>query len=211
MVRQGLLVLAFAISTSANANSTQDVIYKKDGSILKGTLIEQNFQTGQYKIQLSGGSVFVVQKDDIEKITKEAAPVNNTELELEAVASESRAKLQPQSSLVVTSQQPTPQYSVPVTNFQTHYVTYFGILAHTITSPYSRNFFGEALDKKERYSGGKLGFQINHSKHIATHYGFEFGKLKEIEIVNKKRIKAGKFRTAESTKPAGKIFIMICL
>jgi len=61
------------VSQIALAENLQDVIYKKDGSILRGNLIEQDFTNGTYKIQLAGGSVFNITKDEIEKITKEAA------------------------------------------------------------------------------------------------------------------------------------------
>ena len=63
------LILASSVSFAANL---QDVIYKKDGSVLRGNLIEQDFTNGTYKIQLAGGSVFNINKDEIEKITKEA-------------------------------------------------------------------------------------------------------------------------------------------
>lgn len=69
-----ILALAF-ISQMAFAQDLQDVIYKKDGSILRGSLIEQDFENGRYKIQLQGGSIFAVSKDDINKISKEA-PLN---------------------------------------------------------------------------------------------------------------------------------------
>jgi len=71
-MRMILLGLTLA-SQIALAENLQDVIYKKDGSILRGNLIEQDFTNGTYKIQLIGGSVFNITKDEIEKITKEAA------------------------------------------------------------------------------------------------------------------------------------------
>ena len=67
-----LWTVALLISSlSIQAQSLEDVIYKKDGSVLRGTLVEQDFENGRYKIQLQGGSLFSVNKDDIEKITKE--------------------------------------------------------------------------------------------------------------------------------------------
>ncbi len=61
----------------ALAQNQQDVIYKKDGSILRGTLVEQDFENGSYKIQLDGGSIFAISKDEIIKISK-VAPLNIT-------------------------------------------------------------------------------------------------------------------------------------
>ncbi len=75
-MRFSVLILAF-ISHISFAQDLQDVIYKKDGSILRGQLIEQDFTNGTYKIQLAGGSVFNITKDEIDKITKEQ-PFNNT-------------------------------------------------------------------------------------------------------------------------------------
>ncbi len=68
-----LFISLSIFSSLACAQTLQDVIYKKDGTVLRGTLIEQDFTNGRYKIQLSGGSVFSVTKEDIEKISKEAA------------------------------------------------------------------------------------------------------------------------------------------
>jgi len=53
------------------AQTTEDVLYKKDGSVLRGSLIEQDFANGHYKIQLQGGSIFSVKLNDIHKISKE--------------------------------------------------------------------------------------------------------------------------------------------
>ncbi len=75
-MRLFIITLLFATQW-ATAQTLEDVIYKKDGSILRGSLIEQDFETGRYKIQLKGGSVFAVSKEDINKISKEA-PLNST-------------------------------------------------------------------------------------------------------------------------------------
>ncbi len=75
-MRLAIITLVF-ISQTSFAQSLQDVIYKKDGSILRGNLIEQDFTNGTYKIQLIGGSVFNITKEEIDKITKEK-PFNNT-------------------------------------------------------------------------------------------------------------------------------------
>jgi hypothetical protein len=54
----------------------QEVVYLKDGSILRGTIIEQ-VPNKSLKIQLDDGSVFVHEMDEVEKITKEQ-PVTNS-------------------------------------------------------------------------------------------------------------------------------------
>ena len=48
----------------------QDVVYLKNGSIIRGMIIEQ-VPNQTLKIQTSDGSVFVYQVDEVEKITKE--------------------------------------------------------------------------------------------------------------------------------------------
>jgi hypothetical protein len=65
------IFLALTVSASAQ-NSTQDVVYLKNGSIIRGTIIEQR-PGDSYKIQTGDMSIFVYKVDEIEKITKEAA------------------------------------------------------------------------------------------------------------------------------------------
>jgi TM2 domain-containing membrane protein YozV len=63
------LCSAFCLSAQ---NDYQDVVYLKDGSIIRGMIIEQiPYKT--LKIETVDGSVFVCAFDDIEKITKEQA------------------------------------------------------------------------------------------------------------------------------------------
>ena len=53
----------------------QEVVYLKNGSILRGTIIEQ-IPNQSLKIQLNDGSVFMYEIDMVEKITKE--PIYNS-------------------------------------------------------------------------------------------------------------------------------------
>jgi len=64
-----LLVLCLFPILSAQGLS-QDVVYLKNGSIIKGQIIEQ-IPNVTIKIQTRDGSVFVYKIDEIEKITKE--------------------------------------------------------------------------------------------------------------------------------------------
>jgi hypothetical protein len=73
------LIIALIVSSgSRTANSKngqniqeyQDVVYLKNGGILRGMIIEQ-IPNVQLKIQTKDGSVFVYKMDEIEKITKE--------------------------------------------------------------------------------------------------------------------------------------------
>lgn len=49
---------------------TQDVIYLKNGTILKGQIIDYN-STGQLKVEIKGGSILVYDANQVQKIDKE--------------------------------------------------------------------------------------------------------------------------------------------
>ena len=65
-----ILILAFVY---AKAQIHQDVLYLKNGGILRGKVLE-NDDENTVKIEIFGGNVFVVNSDEIEKRTTEAAP-----------------------------------------------------------------------------------------------------------------------------------------
>ena len=65
-----LLVVLFGILTSAVLSAkeqAEDVVYLKNGSIIRGQIIEIIPEMG-VKIETSGGSIFVYQFEEIEKI-----------------------------------------------------------------------------------------------------------------------------------------------
>ena len=187
-----LLLLAIFAGSFAHA---EDVIYKKDGSVLKGTIIEQNFRSGKFKIQLLGGSIFVIDENDIDKITKEesTSTAKSTESELNQVAKESRARLTDNSVNTLATQrfnnqaalveQPSPYNPIKST-------VYIGSLSHRVSLEFDRyvyNGFSTELKKLEQtayFSGFKLGFQQVHTKHIASHYTLNIGSLDSIEITD---------------------------
>ncbi len=80
------IVALIAVSTAVHSQSSQDVIYKKDGSILRGVIIEQDFNNNIYKIQLAGGSIFVVQGEDLERISKENIKQHNPTYQTEPIS-----------------------------------------------------------------------------------------------------------------------------
>lgn len=55
---------------SVNAQSLQEIVYLKNGSVIKGVIIEQ-IPGVSLKIQTNDGSIFAYQMADVEKITKE--------------------------------------------------------------------------------------------------------------------------------------------
>ena len=57
-------------------NTYQDVVYLKDGSIIRGVIIEQ-VPNKTVKLKTSEGNIFVYKIEDIEKMTKEENPNAN--------------------------------------------------------------------------------------------------------------------------------------
>jgi len=67
-----LILFLLIISFTANAQSNQKAVYLKNGNILKGKIFEEDETT--LKVEILGGSVFVVTKTDIIKIEEEKVP-----------------------------------------------------------------------------------------------------------------------------------------
>ncbi len=71
-----LLIIALFVTTIAQAQQLQEVVYLKNGSIIRGIIIEQ-VPNVSLKIQTADGSVFAYPMDEVEKITKEQAIVSS--------------------------------------------------------------------------------------------------------------------------------------
>jgi hypothetical protein len=69
------VTMLFIISAVAQERM-QDVVYLKNGSIIRGMIIEQ-VPNKTIKIQTADGSVFVYQMEDVVKITKEPMPASS--------------------------------------------------------------------------------------------------------------------------------------
>ena len=67
-----LLIVLFGCFVSLQAQNYQEVVYLKNGSIIRGMIIEQQPNV-QLKIQTADGSVFVYPIEYVEKISKEIA------------------------------------------------------------------------------------------------------------------------------------------
>src|SRR5205085_2634048 len=71
------LILLTAVSAAVAQNNLQDVVYLKNGQVLRGVIIEQ--VPGQsIKIETPSGSVFVFKMEEIDRISKEATQETNT-------------------------------------------------------------------------------------------------------------------------------------
>ncbi|MEY8203604.1 MAG: hypothetical protein RPR40_00905 [Bermanella sp.] len=155
-----LLASQLAFTQQALAQAQQDVIYKKDGSVLRGTLIEQDFQTGRYKIQLAGGSIFAVSKDEIIKISKEAA-LNSTASNADGVhiniANNPSITQTPSQTLQQTPTLQTYGHGAEHAIENRHSIR-FGSLSKDIT---------DSDDNGISLSGINVAYQYNISEHLA--------------------------------------------
>lgn len=70
------IALLVSVVVSAQQNNLTDVVYLKNGSIIRGVIIEQ-VPNELIKLQTADGNLFVYQTSEIEKIIKEA-PTNQS-------------------------------------------------------------------------------------------------------------------------------------
>jgi sRNA-binding regulator protein Hfq len=89
------LTVCFLLQVSSHAQEQyKDVVYLKNGSVVKGQIIENIFND-KIKIQTSDGSIFVYKYTEIEKITKEKSVDDNakkTELNLARYNAEKKSQ-----------------------------------------------------------------------------------------------------------------------
>jgi len=174
-----------------SASATEDVIYKQDGSILRGSLIEQNFQEGIYKIEIQGGSVFVVKADEITKITKEKPSV------ISVTPNTTAPEYQTANTAIAITQGHYPPK--PQTHEQTHeqtpsYAT-FGIQArseakypnHVVHIGFSNrtyhrndNVYGYDENIEWQMQGQSYAYQLNFNKNWSTYLEYSDTRLDEI-------------------------------
>lgn len=65
-----VICLLSACVASASAEELQEVVYLKNGSVIRGTIVEQ-VPNQSLKIKTTDGNIFVFKIDEVEKITKE--------------------------------------------------------------------------------------------------------------------------------------------
>lgn len=71
-----LILFAFIASVSFAQNNFEEVVYLKNGSIIRGVIVEQ-VPDKTIKIATADGNLFVFRIDEIEKITKEIPTATN--------------------------------------------------------------------------------------------------------------------------------------
>lgn len=70
-----IAIVAFCTTSAFSQTSMQEAVYLKNGSVVKGIVIEQ-VPNEYVKVQTRDGSIFVYNANEIEKITKE--PISNS-------------------------------------------------------------------------------------------------------------------------------------
>lgn len=65
-----LVLLVVSITALAQKGPFEDVVYLKNGSVLRGTIVELDTE-GSVSIQLMGGSVLIYSMEEVERITRE--------------------------------------------------------------------------------------------------------------------------------------------
>ena len=160
--------LTFILSTTANS---EDVIYQKDGSALKGTLTEQDFQNGRYKIQLPGGSIFSIKESDILKITREAETIQSIESNKVVQESTSTTSTNNIYTQVPAMHIPIGTYAKTIENKS---VVYIGTMSKSYSDIYD--------DSGKSYRGFNIAYQANVSRYIAIYTALNFGDLSTITI-----------------------------
>jgi len=161
------------LSGLSHSQDLQDVIYKKDGSVLRGVLVEQDFNSGRYKIQLDGGSVFSIEKDDIEKITKEAplnGAANNGAININ-IENNPNINQSPNNEVHATA-----IVNAPAEDETFKHVLFIGTMSHgvTVDTSFTTDIY--------TYSGLNIGGQLNINKHLAFYADYNRGKLSEILV-----------------------------
>jgi len=159
-----LLMAAF----STQAQNLEDVIYKKDGSVLRGTLVEQDFENGRYKIQLQGGSLFSVNKADIEKITKEA-PTSS-------ISNANGININIDNNPVI-NQNPVVNQNPVANAYALNDRSQREIKSVFYIGSMGKSFMDDEQQFGASYSGLNLAYQANASKHIAIYTALNIGSL----------------------------------
>lgn len=79
MKRQSIILLVslFVASLNVQAQKANETVYLKNGSVIKGTIVEQ-VPNESLKIRTADGSLFVYQMSEVTKITKEEVPTKQT-------------------------------------------------------------------------------------------------------------------------------------
>jgi hypothetical protein len=99
-IRLILVVAIIILSVTALIAQTKDIVYLKNGSVIKGTILEM-VPDKTIKVQTADGNIFVYNMSEVEKISKEAAapaPSNEPKPFIEQRGNENQRGYEGQSS-----------------------------------------------------------------------------------------------------------------
>jgi hypothetical protein len=88
---RALFIVLFIVSSAqlASSQTRKDIVYLKNGSVIKGTILEM-VPNGNIKIETTDGSIFIYGMDEVEKTGKEE--IKKTEVKPQTVYQEIKAK-----------------------------------------------------------------------------------------------------------------------
>jgi hypothetical protein len=99
-IRLILVIAIIILSVTALIAQTKDIVYLKNGSVIKGTILEM-VPDKTIKVQTADGNIFVYNMSEVEKISKEAAapaPSNEPKPFIEQRGNENQRGYEGQSS-----------------------------------------------------------------------------------------------------------------
>jgi hypothetical protein len=116
-IRLILLAAVILLSVTALIAQTKDIVYLKNGSVIKGTILEM-IPEKTIKIQTADGNIFVYNMSEIEKVGKEAAapaPATETKPPAERPSNEGQRSYESQRGMqgqTSTSEGAGPMFSI---------------------------------------------------------------------------------------------------
>ena len=148
-----------------------DVIYLKDGSVLKGTLVKHNFSAGLYTIETQTGLVFEYSRTDILRITKE--PSESTHIQAQTTPS-------PPQGHAANTNEPYRPYNL----FYVDPAENIGLSPHIISLGYSSyNFSFNSDDYAEGdylYTGNHIAYQYNATENLSIYTQYLHASLRNL-------------------------------
>ena len=198
-----LLLLVLITSMSFGQGNYQDVVYLKNGSIIRGIIIEQ-VPNQSIKIETSEGNVFFYSMKEIEKLTKELNNRNsgfsssNSELGLQSgyigfaelgylIGNDDRLKLN-----IINAYQINPHFSLGLGTGLRYYTGYYeaaiipifaDVRANLINrknSPYVSLGIGYSFDATNDFDGvgmlvsPSIGYRFKISENSTMNIGLEY-------------------------------------
>lgn len=149
----------------------QDVVYLKDGTILKGDLILQDFSTGQYRLKVLGGSIFNLKQADIDRITQEK-PLQPTQS-------------QPDQGIAHSSDQRQHQAFTPSPHQRTERMPVNHVIGGLTGSQSVIYRTDDSFEYEYTFKTRGISYQYNFSKNLGLYNHYIFGNLVEVIQIGK--------------------------